>query len=270
MPNFTWASPNYTLEDNITVILKQLQEEVPITDGVLLMSKINLVHRPPGTIPAEAVEHKNYYITGNKITWHKGAMKGMSKTQDIDGYHHIPPPCTDKEHDCHVLRQYGGRRPNEVPCTCGPERTGNGFVCCMVVYARQIAQWEQKLQIVGLLKNNMETLCRQIGIIYLMTNEEDKDYATLGKAIEDIRTIYRQAVWDINKAQYTGVSQVYADAVLEHYTPTGAPLDEFLKDVKLGLLVGKLKITKFEGQMWPLVARQMREINRRIQGTNNI
>ena len=139
----------------------------------------------------------------------------------------------------------------------------------MMVYARQIAQWEQKLQIVGLLKNNMETLCRQIGIIYLMTNEEDKDYATLEKAIDDIRSIYRNAIWDINHAQFTGVSQIYADAVLQHCTPTGAPLDEFLKDVNLGLLVGKLKITKFEGQMWPQVAKQIRKINRKLQGTEN-
>ena len=117
----------------------------------------------------------------------------------------------------------------------------------------------------GSLKMNKISLVQQIRAKWLVSEEGDKMRAALWDAAWAIRRSYRQAIWDINAGQFTGTTQTYADAVLRHCTPTGAPLDELLKDLGLNFLVGGLNTTQFTGQMWPQIAKEIRKINREKQ-----
>ena len=89
--------------------------------------------------------------------------------------------------------------------------------------------------------------------------------ANLWNAGKDVRRSYRQGILDINGGQFTGVTQTFADAVLQHCTPNGAPLDELLKDLALDFLVGRLTTVRFTGQMWPQIEQEIRKINREHQ-----
>ena len=112
---------------------------------------------------------------------------------------------------------------------------------------------------------NKKTLMQQIHVLWLASDEEDEVRVNLWNAGKDIQRSYRQGILDINGGQFTGVTQTFADAVLQHCTPNGAPLDELLKDLALDFLVGRLTTFRFTGQMWPQIEQEIRKINREHQ-----
>ena len=252
-----------SLGETLTEVVARIANEENLTPGELQLHSIGV---RPDTFqknqPVAGDPQVGYTITGQMIVWHSGPRSGMSKLMGQDGYRHVPPECVKWAHDCHVPKQYGGFRSNEVPCTCGMERTEGAFVCCALKYYRKIAQWEQRVKIVGLLKMNKMDLVQQLRLLWLLTDDDSEERADLEAAVMTIRKAYRQACWDIKNCRVTGVTQTFADAVLQHRTPTGAPIDEFLAGISLDFLVGKLRTVPFTGQMWPQAEQEIRKLQR--------
>ena len=251
--------------DEVEKIMDSIQEEENLVPGEILRNVYNMVNKPLEGLPVGEDKQVEYILTDKKVIWRSGPLRGMSKFRGRSGYCHIPPECIKEYHDCHVLQQYGGWRSNEWSCNCGRERTEGGYVCCALVYFRGLAQWELRIKIVGLLKMNKKTLMQQVHVLWLASDEEDEMRANLWNAGKDIRRSYEQGILDINGGQFTGVTQSFADAVLQYCTPNGAPLDELLKDLALDFLVGRLNTVSFTGQMWPQIEQEIRKINREHQ-----
>ena len=237
-------------------VMDRIQEEEGLQPGELVRQVFNIVSKPLEEIPVGEDKEVDFIVTEDKVIWRSGPLKRMSKIRDKDGYCHVPPQCIQQDHDCHVLKQFGGLRSDLWPCRCGVERTD----CCALTYWRGLAQWEMRLKIVGLLKINKETLTQQVNIMWLASDEEDTMRRELWEAEEELHRAYRQGIWDIRCGGLTGVTQTFADAVLANCTPTGEPLDEYLEGLGLDCLVGRLHTVKFTGQMWPQVEREMRRI----------
>ena len=248
-------------DENVEEVMDRIQEEEGLQPGELMRNIFNIVSKPLEEIPAGEDKEVDYIVAEDKVIWRSGPLKGMSKFRGTDGYCHVPPQCIQQDHDCHVLKQFGGLRSDAWPCNCGRERTD----CCALTYWRGLAQWEMRLKIVGLLKANKETLTQQVNIMWFTSDEEDKDRSKLWEAEEELHRAYRQGIWDIRGGGLTGVTQNFADAVLANGTPTGDPLDEYLEGLGLDCLVGRLHTVKFTGQMWPQVEREMRKILRKHQ-----
>ena len=109
---------------------------------------------------------------------------------------------------------------------------------------------------------NKMDLVQQLRLMWLLNDDGSEERADLEAAVMIIRKAYRQACWDIKNCGGTGVTQTFADAVLQHRTPTGAPIDEFLADISLDFLVGKLGTVPFTSQMWPQVQQEIRKLQR--------
>ena len=248
-------------DENVEEVMDRIQEEEGLQPGELMRNIFNIVSKPLEEIPAGEDKEVDYIVAEDKVIWRSGPLKRMSKFRGTDGYCHVPPQCIQQDHDCHVLKQFGGLRSDAWPCNCGRERTD----CCALTYWRGLAQWEMRLKIVGLLKANKETLTQQVNIMWLTSDEEDKDRSKLWEAEEELHRAYRQGIWDIRGGGLTGVTQNFADAVLANGTPTGDPLDEYLEGLGLDCLVGRLHTVKFTGQMWPQVEREMQRILRKHQ-----
>ena len=247
-------------DDKITEVLARIEKEENLVPGELIKNHMNVVDKPDETFPGGGDEQMDYILTEDRVIYHAGVLAGMSKFLERDGFCHVPPQCIKKEHDCHVLRQYGGLRNDQFPCNCGLERTEGEFVCCALVYFRRIAQYEDRLKMVGLLKMNKQRLMQQIQMKWLLHDEGQEMRIKLWKAAQDIRIQYRQGIRNIRLGKPTGVTQTFANAVLEHGTPTGAPLDEFLKDRSLKFLVGQVGTVPFTREMWPKVEEEIKEL----------
>ena len=247
-------------DDNEQEVMDRIQKEEGLQPGELVRNIFNIVSKPLEEIPVGEDKEVDHIVTENKVIWRSGPLKRMSKFHGKTGYCHVPPQCIQQAHDCHVLEQFGGLRNDAWPCNCGRERKD----CCALNYWRSLAQWEMRLKMAGLLKVNKETLLQQISILLVASEEEDEMYGKLWDAAKEVRRSYRQGIRDIRRSQLTGVTQEFAEAVVEHHTPAGVPIDEYLEGLGLDFLVGRLNTTGFTGQMWPQVAREIRRIQREL------